>query len=347
MTESETRPAVRDLSVIVPFFEEAGNVAPLCRELGEVLGPLGLDYELLFVDDGSADGTFDALVARAAGDPRSRVIRLAGRQGQTAALQAGFDHARGRILVTLDGDRQNDPADIPRLLAKLDEGYDAVVGWRRRRHDPLLHRRLPSWLANRLIRRLTGQRFRDLGCASRAFRRDAVRRLRLTSELHRFLPVMMALDGARCTEIEVSHRPRTWGRSKYGLARTWQVLLDLALTILLARRRELEDEGDRPATGSWTRELVDRLAGSTHRPLRRFGGIGLVLGALALLLGVAAIPASARPTLFAATLVASGLLGLAAVASLALGFFAEMSRARQRRAPPYRIESVFEMEDAA
>jgi len=214
------------LSVVVPVFNEAGNVADLHRELTAALRSWGRTYEVIVVDDGSTDGTRERLREVVAADPHVRVLRLRRNFGQTAAFSAGFDHARGEVVITTDGDLQNDPADIPRLLARLDEGFDIVCGWRRRRQDPL-SRRLPSWLANRLISWATGVHLHDYGCSLKAMRADVVRGIRLYGEMHRFIPAVASWMGVTLAEMEVNHRPRTRGKSKYGLGRTLRVLIDL------------------------------------------------------------------------------------------------------------------------
>lgn len=215
-----------ELSVVIPVFNEEGNVGDLHDQLTRSLEALGRPYELLLVDDGSTDGTLGRLLEIEARDERVRVLRLRRNFGQTAAFSAGFDHARGEIVITSDGDLQNDPADIPRLLEKLDEGHDIVCGWRRERKDPL-SKRIPSFLANRLISWATGVHLHDYGCSLKAIRADVVKNLRLYGEMHRFIPAVASWMGVSLAEVPVNHRPRTRGRSKYGLGRTIRVLLDL------------------------------------------------------------------------------------------------------------------------
>jgi len=226
------------VSVVVPLFNEAPNVAPLVDAVRAALP--GGDWELLLVDDGSQDGTGELADEYANSDERVRVVHLARNFGQTAAMKAGFDHARGDVVVSMDGDLQNDPRDIVALIAKLGEGFDLVAGYREDRKDAALTRRLPSWLANQLIRALTGVRIRDTGCSLRAYRASVTRRIQLYSDLHRFLPaVAVATCGARVTEVPVHHHSRRHGRSKYSLARVWRVLLDLlALTMILSFREQ-------------------------------------------------------------------------------------------------------------
>jgi glycosyltransferase involved in cell wall biosynthesis len=224
------------LSVLVPVFNEVENVGPLHEELDAVLRPSTLDYELIFVDDGSIDGTAARLEAIQARDPdHVRVAFLWRNCGQTAALSAALDLARGDILVPMDGDRQNDPADIPRLLATLDQGFDVVSGWRKNRHDAFLSRKIPSWIANRLVARLSGVALHDFGCTLKAYRRRVLAGVRLYGEMHRFIPIFAAWQGARVTEQVVNHRPRTAGRTKYGLGRTFNVVLDLILIRFLQK----------------------------------------------------------------------------------------------------------------
>jgi glycosyltransferase involved in cell wall biosynthesis len=220
------RPPRPYVSVVVPLYNEADNVADLHQQLTGSLERLGRAYEILLVDDGSSDGTLDKLVAIERADPRVRVLCLRRNFGQTAAFSAGFDHALGDVVVTSDGDLQNDPADIPRLIARLDEGFDMVCGWRRERQDPL-GRRAPSWFANRLISWATGVHLHDYGCSLKAMRAEVVKGLRLYGEMHRFIPAVASWMGVRLAELPVNHRPRTRGRSKYGLGRTLRVLIDL------------------------------------------------------------------------------------------------------------------------
>ena len=221
------------LSVVIPIKDERDNLRPLHERLTRALAPLLQaggplrDYELLFIDDGSGDGSPAVLDELAAADPRVKVVALRRNFGQTPALQAGIDWSSGDVLVTMDGDLQNDPADIPRLLAKLGEGYDAVFGLRQKRQDRLLLRKVPSLLANWLIRRVTGVPIRDMGCTLRAMRRELAEALPLYGELHRFVPVLAQMHGARVAQVPVRHHPRVAGKTKYTLSRTVRVLLDL------------------------------------------------------------------------------------------------------------------------
>jgi glycosyltransferase involved in cell wall biosynthesis len=215
-----------DLSVVAPLYNESENVRPLVDWILEALEAYPGVFEVLLVDDGSRDQTWSEIRAAAA-DPRVVGLRLGRNVGQTAAMMAGFDNARGRVIVSLDGDLQNDPRDIPALIAKLDEGYDLVCGWRRQRQDKLLLRKIPSWVANRLIRRLTGVPITDNGCSLKAYRRDLLNRISLYAEQHRFIPALSASVGARITEMPVRHHARRFGESKYGISRTVKVLVDL------------------------------------------------------------------------------------------------------------------------
>jgi len=218
------------ISVVVPVYNEEANVEELHARLCSVLSD---GAEFIFVDDGSSDGTFRVLSDLAALDPRVRVIRFRRNFGQTAALAAGIDHARGEIIVPMDGDLQNDPRDIPRLLAQIDEGYDVVSGWRKQRHDPFL-RRFPSQIANRLISTISGVRLHDYGCSLKAYRRAVLENVRLYGEMHRFVPIYASWQGARVTELVVEHHPRTRGKSNYGIERTLKVVLDLIVVKFLA-----------------------------------------------------------------------------------------------------------------
>lgn len=223
------------VSVVIPMCNEVESVPRLCEQLAAVAPQLPGTAEFLFVDDGSQDGTWAALCAARAADARVRPIRLKRNFGQTPALACGIDHARGEIIVTMDGDLQNDPADIPRLLATLAEGYDVVCGWRHQRQDKLLTRRIPSLIANRLIGWLTGVRLHDYGCSLKAYRADVIKRTPLYAEFHRYVTALVTLTGASITEVKVNHRARTFGRTKYNLWRTWRVALDMFTVSLLVK----------------------------------------------------------------------------------------------------------------
>ena len=216
-----------ELSVVIPIRNEAPSLAELHRELTDTLTRWGRAYELIVVDDGSTDGSFEALIRLQATDSRLRVIRLRRNFGQTAAFAAGFDHARGRFIVTMDGDLQNDPADIPALVAGLERGSDIVCGWRKDRKDALVSRRVPSTVANTLISLVTGVHLHDYGCSLKAFRSEVVKPMKLYGEMHRFLPAIASEQTSSISEMAVNHRARRYGQSKYGIGRTVRVVLDL------------------------------------------------------------------------------------------------------------------------
>jgi glycosyltransferase involved in cell wall biosynthesis len=246
------------ISVVVPVHNEERSVALLYDELRSALEPLGTPWEAIFVDDGSSDGTFGALTRLHNAQANVRVVRLRRNFGKAAALGAGFDQAQGDTVVTLDGDLQDDPAEIPRLLAKLDEGFDLVTGWKSHRRDPL-SRRILSRVFNRVTSVFSGVRLHDMNCGLKAYRADVVHGLRLYGELHRFIPVLAHYRGFRITEVPVNHRPREHGRSRYGVERYLRGFLDLLTVSFIGRYR--------------------------HRPLHLFGGFGLVLG----LVGIAVL----------------------------------------------------------
>jgi glycosyltransferase involved in cell wall biosynthesis len=239
------------ISVVVPVHDEERSVALLYEELEAVLEPSGETWEAVFVDDGSQDGTFAALTRLHARTPNTRVVRLRRNFGKSTALAAGFAQAEGETVVTLDGDLQDDPAEIPRLLAKLEEGFDLVSGWKARRRDPW-RRRLVSRIFNAVTGRVSGLRLHDMNCGLKAYRAEVVRGLALYGELHRFIPVLAHYRGFRVAEIPVNHRPRAHGRSRYGIERYIRGFLDLLTVTFMGRYR--------------------------HRPLHLFGGLGLVLG---------------------------------------------------------------------
>ena len=249
-----------DLSIVLPVFNEAGALPGLHAELSSVLASPGKSYEIVAVDDGSRDESLVVLKQLAQTDPHLVVISLRRNFGQTAAFAAGFDHARGRVVITLDADGQNDPADIPRLLAKLDEGYDIVSGWRQNRQEPFFMRRLPSIVANWLISRSTDVRLHDYGCSLKAYRSEVVKNVHLYGELHRFIPALASWMGVRMAEVPVNDRARQYGQSKYGISRTLRVLLDLL--------------------------TVSFLLSYSARPMQLFGGLGLGAFGLGTLFGL-------------------------------------------------------------
>lgn len=227
-----------DISVVIPIYNEEENVAELLERLSEVMEGTGYIFEMILVDDGSRDGTLGLLREACGRVAGLRVVALRRNFGQTSALQAGFDHARGRIIVTLDGDLQNDPADVPRLIALIERGADVVSGWRRDRQDTLILRRIPSMLANGLIRLLTGVPVHDQGCSLKAYRREVIERLDLYSDMHRFITVLTMWNAAKISEIEVTHHARRAGTSKYGLTRVAKVVADLLTIQMMTHFRD-------------------------------------------------------------------------------------------------------------
>ena len=243
------------LSVIVPLYNEQESVRPLYEAIVQALDQLGRSYEMVFVDDGSRDNTVAVAAALARRDSRLRIVKFRRNYGQTAAMAAGIEHANGDVLVTMDGDLQNDPADIELLLEQIDAGFDLVVGWRHNRQDKLVTRKIPSRIANWLIGRVTGVRIRDNGCSLKAFRASLIKRIPLYSEMHRFIPAMASIAGPRVAQIRVRHHARRFGESKYGLSRIYKVLLDLM--------------------------VIKTIASFASRPLRWFAILSLPLFALA------------------------------------------------------------------
>jgi len=268
-----------DISIVVPVLDEEKSIEPLYSSIKGVMDAIGKEYEILFVDDGSTDGTFDVLSKISGQDSRTKVIRFRRNFGQTAAMSAGFDYSRGDIIITMDGDLQNDPKDIPRLLEKIDAGYDVVSGWRINREDKLLSRRIPSKVANWLIGKVTGVKLHDYGCSLKAYRAEVAKNVNLYGEMHRFIPALASRFGARITEIPVAHHSRKYGRTKYGLSRTFKVILDLI--------------------------TVKFLLEFSTRPLQIFGLVGIVSFTLGLLINLyltvlkfsRGVPLSDRPLL--------------------------------------------------
>src|SRR5881394_3080607 len=252
-----------DVSVFLPVFNEEPNLRPLHEKLNVSLAQLGRTAEIIYVDDGSSDGSLNVLREIAAQDPRVRVIALRRNYGQTPAMAAGIHAARGDVLIPMDADLQNDPADIARLLAKLDEGYDVVSGWRKNRQDKMITRKIPSMIANRLISWIGGVPLHDYGCSLKAYRRESLQDVRLYGEMHRFIPIYAAWAGARVTEIPVEHHARTMGKSKYGLSRTIKVVFDLM--------------------------TIKFMASYQTKPLYMFGFAGLVTFAISFLCAVLAL----------------------------------------------------------
>lgn len=309
-----------DLSVVVPVYNEADNLEALHAEINQALDRLGRSYEVVYIDDGSTDRSFAVLAEMQHRDAHVVVVRFPRNYGQTAALAAGFDHANGAVLVALDADGQNDPADIPAMLAKLDEGYDVVAGWRLPRQDPLLSRRLPSVVANAIIGLITGVRMHDYGCTLKVMRHDVVRGLRLYGEMHRFIPALADDLGARIAEVQVHHRPRRAGVSKYGISRTIRVLLDLI--------------------------TVKFLSSYSTRPIQVFGGIGLACGIVGLLITgvlgferlVFGVPLAQRPLVWLGILLT--LMGLQFITMGLLGELLVRTYHESQNKPVYRVAEV-------
>jgi glycosyltransferase involved in cell wall biosynthesis len=231
---NQNNPTNLNLSIVVPLFNEEQSVQPLYSAITDALQLMNVPAEIIFVDDGSSDDTFAAAEKIALTDSRLRVVKFRRNYGQTPAMAAGIDIARGKIIVTMDGDLQNDPADIPNFVQKMEEGYDIVVGWRFNRKDKLISRKLPSRVANWLIGKVTGVSIKDNGCSLKAFRADIIKRVPLYSEMHRFIPAMASIAGPRLAEIKVRHHARQFGESKYGLSRVYKVLLDLLTIKMIA-----------------------------------------------------------------------------------------------------------------
>jgi dolichol-phosphate mannosyltransferase len=293
--------ALEKLSVITPIFNEEDSIPRLVEQLMDVLGGLGLPFEIICVDDGSTDKSAQILRAQAARHPELKVVELRRNYGQTAAIMAGIDFATGDIIISIDADLQNDPKDIPRLLEKIDEGYDVVSGWRCNRLDAKLKRVFTSRLANRVISTLSGVRLHDYGCTLKAYRRDIIKNVRLYGEMHRFIPIYASWHGARVIELPVDHHARAFGSSKYGLDRTFKVVLDLFVVMFLQRY------------------LV--------KPIYLFGGFGLFsigVGALALSAMIYMRLVHSIPMISTPLPLLSAMTILVGVMSLLMGLLAEM-----------------------
>jgi glycosyltransferase involved in cell wall biosynthesis len=309
-----------DLSVVIPVRNESPNVDELYRDLTDALGRWGKAYEVIVVDDGSTDDTFETLCRWQERDERWRIIRFRRNFGQTAAFAAGIREARGRLIATSDGDLQNDPNDLPAMVRRIDEGVDIVCGWRKDRKDPWLTRRLPSAIANKLISVATGVKLHDYGCSLKVFRAEVIKPVKLYGEMHRFLPAIASEMGVEISEMPVNHRARKAGRSKYGLSRTFRVILDLA--------------------------TVKFLLSYSTRPLQMFGLIGLPMGAL----GSIILAWLAYERLFAFQSIANrpmlffgGLLAVIGVQFVTMGLLAEiMSRTyhESQDKPTYAIREI-------
>ncbi|MDQ3635074.1 MAG: glycosyltransferase family 2 protein [Acidobacteriota bacterium] len=259
LEENEEKP---ELSLFLPVLNEEENLRPMHAKISESLENLGKTAEIIYVDDGSTDNSLQVLREIAAGDERVRVISLRRNYGQTAAMAAGIDAAKGEILIPMDADLQNDPGDIKRLLDKLDEGFDVVSGWRKNRQDKLFTRKIPSWIANSIISKIGGVQLHDYGCSLKAYRRDVIQDVRLYGEMHRFIPIYASWAGAKVAEIPVEHHPRTMGKSKYGLSRTIKVVFDLI--------------------------TIKFLAAYQTKPLYVFGSFGLIAFVISVIAGILA-----------------------------------------------------------
>jgi glycosyltransferase involved in cell wall biosynthesis len=275
MDTKKTEKTGPELSLFLPVLDEEENLRPMHAKIGAALDALGKIAEVIYVDDGSTDGSLSILRELAAEDKRIRVISLRRNYGQTAAMSAGIDAARGEILIPMDADLQNDPADIKRLLDKLDEGYDVVSGWRKNRQDKLISRKIPSQIANRVISWIGGVPLHDYGCSLKAYRRDVIQDVKLYGEMHRFIPIYAAWAGARVTEIPVDHHARTMGKSKYGISRTIKVIFDLM--------------------------TIKFMASYQTKPIYVFGTFGILAFLLAVIAGIWAIVLKIEGTSFILT----------------------------------------------
>jgi len=315
-----------ELSIVIPVLNEADNLQQLYDEICNTADGR-YSYEILFIDDGSTDNSFAVLSKILQNSERVRVIRFRRNFGQTAALSAGFEHARGRIIIPLDADGQNDPADIPRLIEKLNEGYDIVSGWRRKRHDNVFTRKLPSWAANRLIAAITGVKLHDFGCTLKVYRATSLKEIRLYGEMHRFIPALASWSGEKVSELVVNHRPRTKGVAKYGLARTLKVVLDLI--------------------------TIKFLMSFSTKPIYIFGGLGVLSILGASLSGTAVLYQKFISTSHLSMnrnplLVLTAMLITASIQFILMGLLAEMlvrTYHESQDRPIYVIEKIFESEN--
>ena len=313
------------ISVVVPLLDEQDNIGLLYEQITQTLTGQH-SYEIIFIDDGSTDDSFIELTKLHKADDKVRVIRFRRNFGQTAALAAGFAHAWGRIIVAMDADLQNDPADIPKMIAKLDEGFDVVSGWRKKRHDHLITRLLPSKIANWLISRITGVKLHDYGCTLKAYRREVLAETKLYGEMHRFIPALASWSGARIAEMVVNHRPRTAGTAKYGLGRTWKVVLDLI--------------------------TVKFLGSFSTKPIYIFGSLGLLSAVGAILFGLIVIyqklahgnDMSGNPLL-----ILTAVFIIATIQFILMGLLAELlvrTYHESQNRPTYVIKEILESSDA-
>ena len=311
------------VSVVVPLLNEQDNIRPLHEQITQTLTDK-YDYEIIFVDDGSTDNSFNILAELQKIDPRLRVIRFRKNFGQTAAMSAGFARARGNVIVAIDADLQNDPADIPAMVAKLDEGFDVVSGWRKKRHDHAITRLIPSKIANWLIARITGVKLHDFGCTLKAYRSEVLAETKLYGEMHRFIPALASWSGARIAEMVVNHRPRTAGAAKYGLGRTVKVVLDLI--------------------------TVKFLGSFSTKPIYIFGGLGMICTVGAIASGLAVLYqkfVSAKPLSMNRNplLVLTAMLITATIQFILMGLLAELmvrTYHESQNRPTYVIREILE-----
>jgi glycosyltransferase involved in cell wall biosynthesis len=312
-----------EVSVVIPLLNEQDNIKPLYQQITQALSGVH-NYEMIFVDDGSTDGSFNILSDLHRQDEKVKVIRFRKNFGQTAALSAGFAHANGDIIVAIDADLQNDPADIPKMIEKLHEGYDVVSGWRKKRQDNAITRLMPSKVANWIISKITGVKLHDFGCTLKAYRHEVLSETRLYGEMHRFIPVLASWAGAHICEMVVNHRPRTAGVAKYGLGRTWKVILDLI--------------------------TVKFLGSYSTKPIYIFGGLGLASALAAMVSGLAVLyqkfisvqhlPMNRNPLL-----VLTAMLITAAIQFILMGLLAELlvrTYHESRNRPTYVIREILE-----
>ena len=314
-----------EVSVVVPLLNEQDNIGPLYEQIKQSLADQ-YDYEIIFVDDGSSDNSFAILAGLQKTDTGVKVICFRKNFGQTAALSAAFNHAKGKIIVAIDADLQNDPADIPKMIDRLNEGFDVVSGWRKKRHDNAITRRLPSVIANWLIAKITGVKLHDFGCTLKAYRREVLAETKLYGEMHRFIPALASWSGARICEVVVNHRPRTAGVAKYGLARTFKVVLDLI--------------------------TIKFLGSFSTKPIYIFGGLGLITSIGALVSGLAVLyqkifadfAMNRNPLLFL-----TALLITATIQFILMGLIAELlvrTYHESQNRPTYVIKDILESPDS-
>jgi len=316
-----------EVSVVVPLLNEQDNIGPLYEQIKQSLADQ-YDYEIIFVDDGSSDNSFAILAGLQKSDTCVKVICFRKNFGQTAALSAGFNHAKGKIIVAIDADLQNDPADIPKMIDRLNEGFDVVSGWRKKRHDNAITRCLPSIIANRLIAKITGVKLHDFGCTLKAYRREVLAETKLYGEMHRFIPALASWSGARICEVVVNHRPRTAGAAKYGLARTFKVVLDLI--------------------------TIKFLGSFSTKPIYIFGGLGLATTLGAFVSGLAVLyqkffsskplAMNRNPLLFLTVLLIT-----ATIQFILMGLIAELlvrTYHESQNRPTYVIKDILESPDS-